>query len=107
MATQTNYQDFQQGETGLLGRGEQNHSQTSFHSAKSDLQVPQPDTSEVVRLLAKVTLICASFMVLEFVGGYLANSVAVMSDALHLTIDIIGYAIQMASAKFATRSSLP
>ena len=43
-------------------------------------------------------------MLIELVGGYWANSVAVISDALHLSIDIVGYIIQITSAKLAMRS---
>ena len=77
---------------------------SSFHSFRSDFEVKLSDNSEVVRTLTRVTFICFSFMLVELVGGYWANSVAVISDALHLSIDIIGYIIQITSAKLAMRS---
>ena len=49
--------------------------------------------SSVIYILLKVMIICTVFMLIELFGGIMANSVAVISDALHLTIDIIGYSI--------------
>lgn len=73
---------------------------------ESDIIIPASNNSRVVRTIMRVTLICALFMVIELVGGYYANSVAVISDALHLAIDIIGYIVQIASAKLAMKSRL-
>jgi zinc transporter 2 len=44
--------------------------------------------------------ICLSlvFMVVEIVGGYLANSIAIYSDAAHLLTDIAGFAIALLAA---------
>ena len=79
----------------------------SFHSMRSDVDIHVTDNSEVISTLVRVTIICACFMIVELIGGYWANSVAVISDALHLSIDIIGYAIQITSAKLATKSRSP
>lgn len=40
--------------------------------------------------LCVVTLLTFVFMSVEIVGGYLANSLAIMSDAAHLISDVIG-----------------
>eukprot|EP01032_Pedospumella_encystans_P034007 gene34007-38438_t len=41
--------------------------------------------------------ICLSlvFMCIEIAGGYLANSIAIFSDAAHLLTDIAGFAIAL------------
>jgi len=44
-----------------------------------------------------------SFMVIELIGGYFANSIAIYSDAAHLLTDIAGFAIALV-ATIATRS---
>lgn len=44
-------------------------------------------------------------MIIELIGGYWANSVAVISDALHLSVDLVGYAIQITSAYLAMKKS--
>jgi Co/Zn/Cd efflux system component len=35
------------------------------------------------------------FMSIEIVGGYLANSIAIMSDAAHLISDVLGIGFSM------------
>lgn len=42
-------------------------------------------------------------MGLEFTGGYLANSIAIMSDAAHLLSDFTGFLISMFSIWIGTR----
>lgn len=61
------------------------------------------DQREVIRTLRKVAFVCFLFFVLELAGGLISDSVAVISDALHLSIDLIGYAIQMLSAYLAMK----
>lgn len=34
-------------------------------------------------------------MIIEFVGGYISNSIAVISDSLHMGSDVIGYLAQL------------
>ena len=83
---------------------ENDNMRCSDHSLASGLVEPHKNQA-VISTLVKVTIICAAFMLVELVGGYWANSVAVISDALHLTIDIIGYVIQITSAKLAMKST--
>ena len=47
------------------------------------------------RQLQKTALICAVFMVLQFIGGLWANSIAIMSDAAHLFSDFSGFIISL------------
>ena len=42
-----------------------------------------------------VSMLCAIFMAIEFVGGYLADSIAIMSDAAHLLSDFLSFLISM------------
>jgi cation diffusion facilitator family transporter len=51
--------------------------------------------------LIKLTFFSFSFMIIEIVGGYWSNSIAVMSDGIHMGSDVIGYAMQMAAAILA------
>jgi zinc transporter 2 len=43
------------------------------------------------------------FMAIEFTGGYIANSIAIMSDAAHLLSDFSGFAISMFSIWIGTK----
>ncbi|KAJ9586284.1 hypothetical protein L9F63_020078 [Diploptera punctata] len=45
--------------------------------------------------LVAATLMCLLFMVAEVVGGYLAGSLAVMTDAAHLLSDCVGFLISL------------
>ena len=51
----------------------------------------------VLRKLVYVSLICLVFMCIEIIGGYLANSIAIMSDAAHLLSDFLGFIISILS----------
>ena len=43
------------------------------------------------------------FVVLQLIGGILANSIAIMSDTAHLSADLIGFLISVFSIKMALR----
>ena len=45
-----------------------------------------------LKIALVVTII---FMIGEFIGGYLANSLAILTDATHLLSDVSGYAINI------------
>lgn len=56
------------------------------------------DTFEEARSkLFKLVLFTFTFMLVELLGGYLSNSVAIISDALHMGADTIGYTVQLIS----------
>jgi len=50
-----------------------------------------------IRKLIWVCVICTIFMTIEIIGGYLANSIAIMSDAAHLLSDLLGFLISIIS----------
>ena len=52
---------------------------------------------EAIRKLTWVSVICTIFMIIEIIGGYLANSIAIMSDAAHLLSDLLGFIISIIS----------
>lgn len=53
--------------------------------------------------LRKLIVFCSIFMVIELIGGVWSNSIAVISDSLHMIIDLLGYLVQLYSAKLALR----
>ena len=55
------------------------------------------------RRLATALGVAAAFMVLEAVGGALARSLAVLSDAAHLLSDVAGYAIALTAVQLTLR----
>jgi solute carrier family 30 (zinc transporter), member 2 len=44
-----------------------------------------------------ITIVCAFFIIVEIIGGYLANSLAIISDAFHLFSDLAGFVISIMS----------
>ncbi len=58
---------------------------------------------KVIKKLSKVSIFCTCFMIIEFVGGYLAGSLAIMTDAAHLLSDLSGFLISMFSLYIALR----
>ena len=51
--------------------------------------------------LIKLTIFSFSFMLIEFIGGYWSNSIAIISDAIHMGSDVIGYLMQMIASILA------
>ena len=76
----------------------------SYHSNRSGIVIQAGSNDEVIKTLSRVAVVCLIFMIIELIGGYWANSVAVISDALHLSVDLVGYAIQITSAYLAMKS---
>lgn len=63
--------------------------------------------SKTQRRLAVAVALASFFMVAEVVGGALANSLAIMSDAAHLLSDVAGMGIALAAGAAAARKALP
>ncbi|RHY25848.1 hypothetical protein DYB32_010654, partial [Aphanomyces invadans] len=71
--------------------------------AESHLQPVQVATSaqkdrtrdEAQRKLEWACLFCVLFMFVEFLGGYLAGSLAIMSDAAHLLSDVLSFFLSL------------
>jgi len=58
-------------------------------------------TASAQSKLVKATLLCLCFMLVEVVGGYLAHSLAVLTDAAHLLSDVAGFAVRFLSKKIS------
>ena len=53
--------------------------------------------SKAMNKLIQVTIICVLFMVAEFIGGWISNSVAIMTDAAHMLSDSLAFVISIFS----------
>ena len=53
--------------------------------------------------LIKVSVLCLVFMIVEVVGGYLSNSIAVMTDAAHLLSDLLSFFVGIFALRLALR----
>ncbi|CAB9496224.1 Zinc transporter 8 [Seminavis robusta] len=59
----------------------------------------------VLRRLKMAICLCLTFMTVEVIGGYLAGSLAVLSDAAHLLADLASFAVAIVAAYLAARPS--
>ena len=55
-------------------------------------------TNNVLRRLYSATALCAVFLLVEAVGGYLAGSIAILSDAAHLFADLSAFAVAIGAS---------
>jgi zinc transporter 2 len=55
--------------------------------------------------LLLVSIVCLMFMIFEIVGGYLANSLAIMTDAAHMLSDVAGFMISYFAVYLGGRPS--
>jgi zinc transporter 2 len=63
--------------------------------------IKDPSPGAKVKLIL-VCALCIIFMTVECVGGYIAGSVAIMSDAAHLMSDLFGFIFSIISIQLAT-----
>mmetsp|Transcript_3805 Transcript_3805/g.5435 ORF Transcript_3805/g.5435 Transcript_3805/m.5435 type:complete len:93 (-) Transcript_3805:97-375(-) len=61
----------------------------------------QSDKKAAEMTLIKVSIICIIFMLTEVVGGLIANSLAIMTDAAHLFSDVSGFFISIFSIRLS------
>ena len=70
----------------------------SKHFSNSNFQEKLRLENKVAMFKLKIISIgCCSFMIIEFVCGYIAGSLAIMSDATHLLSDLAGFLISLFS----------
>lgn len=55
-----------------------------------------------MKKLMVVSVLCLTFMTIEIIGGALAHSMAIMTDAAHLLSDLTGFSISIVSIMIAT-----
>jgi cobalt-zinc-cadmium efflux system protein len=59
------------------------------------------------RVLFAVLVLTFCYMIAEAVGGYLSNSLALMSDAGHMLTDVAALALALVAVRFASRPATP
>ena len=66
-----------------------------------------PDAARAMRRLRTALVLTAVFLVLEVVGGVVANSLALLADAGHMLTDVAALALSLFVAWFSQRPSTP
>mmetsp|Transcript_33092 Transcript_33092/g.32225 ORF Transcript_33092/g.32225 Transcript_33092/m.32225 type:complete len:178 (-) Transcript_33092:1142-1675(-) len=51
------------------------------------------ESKSAMSKLLIITCVCFCFMGIEIIGGYIANSIAIMTDAAHMLSDVSGFMI--------------
>ncbi|NXK57122.1 ZNT3 protein, partial [Chauna torquata] len=64
---------------------------------------PGPGRLQARRQLSIACTVCCVFMVGEVIGGYLAHSLAIMTDAAHLLTDVGSMSVSLFSLWVSTR----
>jgi cobalt-zinc-cadmium efflux system protein len=77
------------------------HSHTHHHSHGHSHR----DASQ--RVLVAVLVLNAVYLLAEVIGGYLANSLALLSDAGHMLTDVAAIALSLFAARFAAKPTTP
>lgn len=73
----------------------------------TDVAKISPEKRQVIKKLWLVVLLSFAFMIIQALGGYFANSLAVMSDAAHLFSDVVGYAMSLLAVVVSTWKPTP
>jgi zinc transporter 2 len=56
-----------------------------------------------MRKLLIACMVSGIFVIVQIIGGYLAQSIAIFTDSAHLASDMLGFAISMLSLKCAQK----
>lgn len=59
------------------------------------------------RVLSTVLALNAAYLLAEVIGGYLANSLALLSDAGHMLTDVAALTLSLFAARFAAKPATP
>lgn len=91
---------------------ERPHLHAMAHDGAGHAQHEHDHDHDHHRLLGKkglkiVLVLTATFMVVEFVGGWLANSLALLADAAHMLTDVAAIALSLFALWFAQRPATP
>lgn len=60
---------------------------------------------EALRKMIRVSIVCMIFMFIEAIGGYIAGSLAIMTDAAHLFSDLSSFMISIFSIWIGQKSA--
>jgi len=65
----------------------------------------QDESKRAMKKLFFVSMICLLFMVLEFIGGIISGSLAILCDAAHMFSDVAGFMISYLSIYISQRKA--
>ncbi len=91
-----------------LRKNRRDHSNTTISNKEKEIidklkKKAEKGQKDAIKKLIWVSIIGVVFMSGEFVGGYISNSTAIMSDAAHMLSDFLGFGISMISIIISRR----
>jgi hypothetical protein len=75
------------------------------HVGNKDFDQLKKRNKPVLRKLICVLILCILFMIAEIVGGLLANSISIQTDAAHMAADIVGFFLSIVAIYIAQKSN--
>ncbi|VDM94336.1 unnamed protein product, partial [Onchocerca ochengi] len=74
-----------------------------FHCHSDEDEQPVTTDRRAIRILWTSAIICLIFIISEIIGGYLAESLAIITDAAHLLTDFAGMLVSLFALYMAKR----
>jgi len=71
--------------------------------APSKLEKEQQTYDKAYSKLVLIMILSSIFVTLQFIGGWIANSIAIMADTAHLATDMLGFVMSMYALKVSLR----
>ncbi|XP_078573233.1 proton-coupled zinc antiporter SLC30A2-like isoform X1 [Branchiostoma floridae x Branchiostoma japonicum] len=75
-----------------------------FHCHAIRPENPEEENRKAFRKLAIATCLSLFFVVMELIGGYLAGSLVVQTDAAHVLADVASFLLSLASIRLSSRA---
>ncbi|KAI8515905.1 hypothetical protein Bbelb_067180 [Branchiostoma belcheri] len=76
----------------------------AFHCHAIRPENPEEENRKAFRKLAIATCLSLFFVVMELIGGYLAGSLVVQTDAAHVLADVASFLLSLASIRLSSRA---
>lgn len=76
-----------------------------YEESIKNKKLHKSESEAAIKKLSLVSVLCITFMMIEFFGGYISGSMAIMTDAAHLLSDFSGFVISMASVWIGTKEA--
>ncbi|GAB1597705.1 zinc transporter 2-like isoform X1 [Argonauta hians] len=87
------------GHDNSLNRSQDSSTYSHCHRASTNNE----DTAKTKKTLIMASSLCLFFMLVEIIGGYFADSLAIMTDAAHLLTDFVSFLISLLAVYLSTR----
>ena len=78
------------------------HAEHNHRSIKSSAITEKERRHQVLKKLKTASLLCLTFLIVEVIGGILAGSLAVLSDAAHLAADLSAFVVAIVGSHIAS-----